>query len=168
MDIVDSATRSRMMSGIRGRDTKIEMVVRKALHARGLRYRLNNRSLPGRPDIAFMAAKAAVLMHGCFWHGHDCSFFRLPASNTEFWREKIDANRARDARTLDALHALGWRTATIWECAIRGRPMEEFASLLDCLENWVRVGAGHLELRAPMGAALPRPEVKRAQNEKKK
>lgn len=157
-----------MMSGIRGRDTKIEMIVRKALHARGLRYRLHNRSLPGRPDIAFMTPKAAVLMHGCFWHGHDCPFFRLPASNTEFWREKIDANRARDAKALDALHALGWRTATIWECAIRGRPAEELAGLLDCIESWVRAGTGHLELRGPAGIAPSRLEAKHAQQEKKK
>lgn len=158
-----------MMSGIRGRDTKIELVVRKALHARGLRYRLHNRTLSGRPDIAFMSAKAAVFMHGCFWHGHDCSFFRLPASNTEFWREKIDANRARDAKVLDALHVLGWRTATIWECAIRGRPMEELVGLFDCIENWVRAGTGHLELRGPAGTAISQqPVAKRAQKEKKK
>ena len=168
MDIVDPATRSRMMSGIRGRDTKIELVVRKALHARGLRYRLHNRSLPGRPDIAFMGVKAAVLMNGCFWHGHDCSFFRLPASNTEFWREKIDANRRRDAKALDSLHALGWRTATVWECAIRNRPVEEFAHLLDCIESWVRAGTGHLELRGPVDVVPSHPAAKRTQQEKKK
>jgi DNA mismatch endonuclease (patch repair protein) len=155
VDIVDRATRSRMMSGIRGRDTKIELVVRKALHARGLRYRLHNRKLPGRPDMAFIGTKAAVFMNGCFWHGHDCLLFRLPATNTEFWQTKIDANRARDISSLEALHAMGWRTAVIWECAMRSRPAEEFASLLDRLEEWVRKGSDNLDLRGPLPSALP-------------
>ncbi|MFW5333254.1 very short patch repair endonuclease [Hydrogenophaga sp. ZJX-1] len=150
MDIVDRATRSRMMSGIRGRDTKIELLARKALHARGLRYRLHDRKLPGRPDMAFIGAKAAVFMNGCFWHGHDCPLFRLPASNTEFWRVKIDANRSRDIASLEALHAMGWRTAVVWECAMRGRPAYEFAGLLDRLEEWVRKGSGNLDFRRPL------------------
>jgi DNA mismatch endonuclease (patch repair protein) len=154
VDIVDRATRSRMMSGIRGRDTKIELVVRKALHARGLRYRLHNRTLPGRPDIAFIGAKVAIFMNGCFWHGHDCPFFRLPASNTEFWQAKIGANRERDLRSLEALHALGWRTAVVWECSIRNRPAEDFAALLDQLEEWIRMGSGHLDLRGSSSGVL--------------
>lgn len=143
-----------MMSGIRGRDTKIELVVRKALHARGLRYRLHNRMLPGRPDMAFSGAKAVIFMNGCFWHGHDCPFFRLPASNTEFWQAKIEANRVRDVRSLEALHALGWRTAVVWECSIRNRPMEGFVDLLDQLEEWIRKGSGNLDLRGPLSDVL--------------
>lgn len=143
------------MSGIRGRDTKIELVVRKALYARGLRYRLHNRMLPGRPDMAFIGAKAAIFMNGCFWHGHDCPFFRLPASNAEFWQTKISANRERDIRSLEALHALGWRTAVVWECSIRNRPAEDFADLLAQLEKWIRKGSGHLDLRGPLPDVLP-------------
>lgn len=154
-DIVDSATRSRMMSGIGGRNTKIELTVRKALHARGLRYRLHNRNLPGRPDMAFIGAKAAVFMNGCFWHGHDCPLFRLPGSNTEFWRAKIDANRSRDIVTLDALHAMGWRTAVVWECAMRGRPADELSVLLGRLEEWIRDGFGHLDVRGPLPGKTP-------------
>lgn len=156
------------MSGIRGRDTKIELIVRKALHARGLRYRLHNRTLPGRPDMAFIGAKAAVFMNGCFWHGHDCPLFRLPTSNTEFWQTKIGANRARDIRSLEALHALGWRTAVVWECAMRNRPMEEFAGLLDRIEEWIRKGSGHLDLRAPLTDVPLAPAIaKLARKEKK-
>ncbi|MDH4428172.1 MAG: very short patch repair endonuclease [Acidovorax sp.] len=149
-DIVDSATRSRMMSGIRGRDTKIELALRKALHASGLRYRLHYRKLPGRPDMAFIGAKAAVFINGCFWHGHDCPFFRLPASNVEFWRAKIDANRSRDIATLDALHGLGWRTAIVWECAMRGRPANEFSALVGRLKEWIREGCSNLDIRGPL------------------
>lgn len=156
MDTVDSATRSRMMSGIRGSNTKIEMLVRSALHARGLRYRLHSRKLPGRPDMAFTGARAAVFMNGCFWHGHDCPLFRLPGTNTEFWRSKIEGNRARDLRSLAALHAQGWRTAVVWECAMRGRPVAEFDDLIEGLHGWLRDGTGNIERRRPLPAvAVP-------------
>ena len=138
------------MAGIRGRNTKIEVVVRKALHARGLRYRLHNRKLPGSPDMAFAGTKAAVFMNGCFWHGHDCPLFRLPRTNTEFWKTKIDGNRARDARSLAALHALGWRTAVVWECTMRGRPLQEFDVLIDNIEAWLRHAGGNTEMRGPL------------------
>lgn len=109
-----------MMSGIRGKDTRIEVAVRKALFARGFRYLLNDRRLPGKPDMVFPKHHAVVFVHGCYWHGHDCALFRLPSSNREFWETKIGANRARDVRTLQALRDLGWRVAVVWECALRG------------------------------------------------
>src|SRR6476469_9536278 len=108
-DVVDAATRSRMMSGIRGRDTKIELAVRRALHARGFRYRLDVRSLPGRPDVVLPKWKAAVLVHGCFWHAHDCGLCRIPSTRPDFWREKLAGNAARDARSRQALLGKGWR-----------------------------------------------------------
>jgi DNA mismatch endonuclease (patch repair protein) len=167
VDTVDSATRSRMMSGIRGSNTKIEMLVRRALHARGLRYRLHSRKLPGRPDMAFASARAAVFMNGCFWHGHDCPLFRLPGTNTEFWRSKIDGNRARDVRSLEALHSQGWRTAVVWECAMRGRPVADFEHLIAGLEAWLRTGMGNIERRGPVSAgesqAAPRPAARSAE-----
>ena len=107
-DVVDAATRSRMMAGIRGRDTKIEIAVRKALHARGLRYRTDVRGLPGRPDIVLPRWKAAILVHGCFWHAHDCGLCRIPATRPDFWREKLEGNAARDRRNEGALCAAGW------------------------------------------------------------
>jgi DNA mismatch endonuclease, patch repair protein len=100
--------------------------------------------------MAFIGAKAAVFMNGCFWHGHDCPLFRLPASNKEFWRAKIDANRSRDIATLDILHGLGWRTAVVWECAMRGRPANELAALLGRLEEWIREGSSNLDIRGPL------------------
>lgn len=118
-DVVDSKTRSRMMSGIRSKDTKPEMAVRRFLHGQGFRYRLHRRGLPGTPDLVFPKYKTVVFVHGCFWHGHDCRYFRLPKTRTEFWSEKISGNRARDAKNEEALRASGWKVIVIHECEIR-------------------------------------------------
>lgn len=136
-DIVDSGTRSRMMSRIGSRDTRIEVSLRKALFARGFRYRKNVRQLPGSPDIVLPKYRAAVFVHGCFWHGHDCSLFRLPASRPVFWRTKIDANRARDARAGSELAELNWRVAVVWECALRGRDRLAGDAVVDTLVAWI-------------------------------
>ena len=113
-------TRSQIMGRIRGRDTKPELAVRRMLHAMGYRYRLHRRELPGSPDVAFIRRRAAVFVHGCFWHGHGCARgSRAPRTNAEFWRAKIARNRARDAETEAALAAKGWRALTVWECALR-------------------------------------------------
>lgn len=126
-DIVDPATRSRMMSGIRGKNTKPELLIRKALHARGFRYRLHC-DLPGKPDICLPKHRAVIFVHGCFWHGHDCHLFKWPGTRPEFWRAKIGRNREVDAAAEAALLAAGWRVGTVWECALKGRyrpPIEE-------------------------------------------
>lgn len=136
-DIVDRATRSRMMSGIRGQGTRIELSVRKALFARGFRYHINDRRLPGKPDVVFPKHHAVIFVHGCYWHGHDCPLFCLPLSNREFWETKIGANRARDVRTLQALRDLGWRVAVVWECALRGRGKLGLEEVTRRLENWL-------------------------------
>lgn len=136
-----------MMAGIRGRDTKIEIAVRKALHARGLRYRTDVRSLPGRPDIVLPRWRVAVFVHGCFWHRHDCGLSGIPATRSDFWRDKLDANVARDARNLPALLESGWRVATVWECAIRGKGAGALAGLADRLADWIRGTERTLELR---------------------
>lgn len=109
------------MSAIRGRDTKPETILRRALHAAGLRYRLNDRSLPGKPDLVFPRHRVVVLVHGCFWHGHDCRFFVVPKTRTDFWLGKIAANQIRDWRNHALLREAGWRVGTVWECAMRGR-----------------------------------------------
>ncbi|HZR34096.1 MAG TPA: very short patch repair endonuclease [Nevskia sp.] len=120
VDVVDRATRSRMMKGIRGKNTQPEILVRKALFARGLRFRLHDRSLPGRPDIVIKKHNAVVFVNGCFWHGHQgCRYFKLPGTNPDFWRDKIEGNRKRDLKKAGALTALGWRVAVVWECAVR-------------------------------------------------
>src|SRR5690606_721863 len=108
-DIVPSDVRSRMMAGIRATNTKPELIVRRALHAGGFRYKLHDRSLPGKPDIVFPRYHAVLFIHGCFWHGHDCHLFRMPTTRPEFWLEKIKRNREVDQRVGEQLSGAGWR-----------------------------------------------------------
>lgn len=125
-DTVDPMKRSQMMAGIRGRHTKPELVVRRMLHASGFRYRLHRRDLPGTPDLVLPKYRAAIFVHGCFWHVHEgCRFSTMPASNSEFWRKKLATNRERDRRQLDALKSLGWRVLVVWECATRSTELCE-------------------------------------------
>ncbi len=136
VDVVDSVTRSRMMSGIRGRDTTPELTVRKALHAEGFRYRLHVAGLPGRPDIVFPRHKAVVLVHGCFWHRHEgCRYATTPATRPEFWAEKFRQNVARDQRDERALRELGWRIAILWECDIKKLGLGLMPQLVDWLRS---------------------------------
>ena len=119
-DVFTPEQRSAVMARVKGRDTGPERAVRRILTALGLRYRLQRRDLPGRPDIALGPRRTAVFVHGCFWHGHDCPRgSRRPKQNAEFWAAKIARNRARDARARDDLAALGWRALTVWECELR-------------------------------------------------
>jgi len=139
--LVDSLTpeqRSAQMSRIRGSNTKLEVLVRKGLHARGLRYRLGGAELPGRPDIVLPKYRTVVFVHGCFWHGHDCPLYRLPKTRPEFWADKIGKNRVRDLRVTAELEALGWRVLTVWECSLRGKAASEQVSLLDRLAETLR------------------------------
>lgn len=146
-DIVDPATRSRMMSGIRGRDTKIELAIRKGLFALGYRYRTDVRTLPGRPDIVLPRWKAVILVHGCFWHAHDCGLCRIPATRTDFWRQKLEGNTQRDARNEKALNDAGWRIAVVWECALRGRGPDALSGVVWSLDAWIRGHEHMIELR---------------------
>ncbi|TWG93048.1 T/G mismatch-specific endonuclease [Nocardioides sp. J9] len=133
-DVVSPEVRSRMMAGIRGKDTKPELLLRKALHRDGFRYRLHARNLPGRPDMVFPRYKAAVFVHGCFWHGHEgCSYFKVPATRREFWEAKLQGNRERDALRRKELDDAGWRTAVIWECATRHQLNDTVTSI----EQWL-------------------------------
>jgi DNA mismatch endonuclease, patch repair protein len=125
-DVVSAQKRSEMMSGIRGKDTAPELLVRRALFGMGYRYRLHRKDLPGRPDIVLPGRRIAVFVHGCFWHAHhDCRFAKTPSTRTEFWTEKLRQNRARDARDLALLQNAGWRTLVVWECALRKRSRSE-------------------------------------------
>lgn len=134
MDIVDSATRSRMMSGIRGRDTKPEITVRKFLHARGYRFRLHRKDLPGRPDIVLPRFRTCIFIHGCFWHHHEgCRFAALPKTRADFWAQKLRDNVERDRRAQEELLRKGWRVLTIWECELKN-PEAALVALLDQLE----------------------------------
>lgn len=121
------------MSGIRGKDTKPELLIRKALHARGFRYRLHCKGLPGKPDLCFPKYKAVVFINGCFWHGHGCHLFKWPSTRPEFWRAKIARNREVDAASRDTLLAQGWRVGVVWECALKGRTRLPFDAIIDSL-----------------------------------
>lgn len=111
---------SRRMSRVRGKDTAPEMVVRRALHGMGYRYRLHDKKLPGRPDVVFHGRKKAIFVNGCFWHFHEnCPGCRLPKSRREFWMPKLEENRRRDERALTAMKEAGWDTLVVWECEMR-------------------------------------------------
>lgn len=117
-----SLTRSAIMRAVRSRDTSPELAVRGLLRSFALGYRLHRKDIPGRPDIAYIGAKRAIFVHGCFWHGHDCARgARAPKTNADYWRAKIARNKVRDAGAMDALAALGWRAQVIWECELKDR-----------------------------------------------
>lgn len=119
-DVVGPDVRSRMMSLIRGRDTKPETLVRSGLWARGFRFRLHAKDLPGRPDLVLPKWGTVIFVNGCFWHAHaNCSYFKMPKSRPEFWRRKLHANRKRDAVAAGQLVEEGWKVITVWECALR-------------------------------------------------
>ena len=119
VDVVNKATRSRMMAGIRARDTKPEVFLRTSLHRMGFRYRLGGAGLPGKPDLVFRKRRIALFVHGCFWHRHadrSCRLARMPKSRVDFWLNKLEANRLRDTKHEQLLRKLGWRVIIIWEC----------------------------------------------------
>ena len=119
VDSLTPAQRSKRMSRIRSRDTSPEIALRKALHALGFRFRLDNRKLPGKPDIVLPRYKTAIFVHGCFWHRHEgCKVATTPKSNTQFWVDKFDRNVARDTRVIAELEAMGWRVLVAWECEL--------------------------------------------------
>lgn len=137
VDIVSPEKRSAMMAGIKGKNTKPEIAIRKALFARGWRYRIHDRRLPGKPDLVFPKLKAVIFIEGCFWHGHDCHLFKMPSSRLEFWEPKIEGNRERDTRVREELGALGWRHLTVWECALKGKTRLPFQLLITTISTWL-------------------------------
>lgn len=139
--------RSRNMSSIRSRDTKPEMIIRRGLHARGLRFRLHDRTLPGTPDLVLSGRNAVIFVQGCFWHGHDCSLGVTPGTRAAFWEDKIGKNRSRDIRSSTLLRASGWRVLEIWECALRGRGRLPIEDLLDEAERFLKSSEWTGELR---------------------
>ncbi len=135
VDIVDAETRSRMMRNIRGKDTKPELLLRRALHARGFRYRLHQKGLPGRPDLVFPKYRAAVFVHGCFWHRHPrCPKATTPATREDFWQNKFAENTARDRRNIDQLQSVGWRVLVVWECELA---REAFVPTVQHVSDWL-------------------------------
>lgn len=146
-DVVNAATRSRMMAGIKGKDTKPEVLLRKALHAQGLRYKLGGHGLPGKPDLVFPKHRTVVFVHGCFWHAHRCKYFRLPSTHSDFWRNKLQGNITRDKTRIKELRALGWRSVVIWECAVRLATAQLSDELYKLVRDWVvEYHTSHLEI----------------------
>lgn len=145
-DVVDPATRSRMMSGIRARNTKPEILIRSLLHRQGFRFRLHVRNLPGKPDMVFPRYRAVIFVHGCFWHGHDCQLFKWPGTRPEFWHEKIGRNQSNDHRTRTALITAGWRVGVVWECAIRGAG-KDLEGVTQRLADWLHSDVPFMEER---------------------
>jgi len=125
------------MSGIRSKDTRPEMIVRRALHARGFRYRIHVKDLPGKPDLVLPRYKSVIFVHGCFWHGHDCHLFKMPGTRTEFWQAKIQKNRANDAKAKTALVALGWRVLEVWECDLRATKKQGYEPVVAKISRWL-------------------------------
>lgn len=129
-----------MMSGIRNKDTRPEILVRKALFSRGFRYRLGGCGLPGKPDLVFHKYRAVLFVNGCFWHGHGCHLFKWPSSNQDFWRDKINGNVSRDIANQRACIDRGYRVATIWECAIKGKFRQPWDKIIEQISGWLIQG----------------------------
>ncbi|MEO6231126.1 MAG: DNA mismatch endonuclease Vsr [Ferruginibacter sp.] len=130
-DVHDKETRSFNMSRIKGKNTKPEMLVRKYLFAKGYRYRLHDKKLPGKPDIVLPKYKTVIFVHGCFWHGHEgCKYYVVPKTNTDWWLNKINGNIANDVKAVKALKKDGWKIITIWECELKPAQVEKTLNIL--------------------------------------
>jgi len=145
-DVHSVEQRSRNMAAIRGKDTMPEIQIRHALFSRGYRYRLHRSNLPGSPDLVLPKYRAVIQVQGCFWHKHNCRYFKWPATRPEFWRQKIEGNVVRDQRALYQLKVDGWRALIIWECALKRCSPSEFEELLDQVEQWLHSQSEYLEL----------------------
>lgn len=146
-DIVTPEVRSRMMSGIRGRDTRPELAIRRGLHGRGFRFRLHAADVPGKPDLVLPRFHAAIFVHGCFWHHHDCHLFRMPSTRPEFWTQKIEGNVRRDQIVREQLEATGWRCLVVWECALKGKTRLGIDESVSRIVEWLRGSDPFLEIR---------------------
>ena|SRR5579872_167855 len=147
VDVLTPDQRSYCMSQIRAANTKPERMLRTQLFLRGFRYRLHAKDLPGRPDLVFPKYRAVIFVHGCFWHGHNCRLFKMPATNAEFWMAKIAKNRQNDLRSMVALRREEWRVLTVWECALRSPGSYPPESLAHKAADWLRSTSSRKTLR---------------------
>lgn len=138
VDVVSKATRSRMMAEVRSRNTKPERLIRGLLHKMGYRFSLHSSVVPGHPDIALTKYRAAIHIHGCFWHGHDCGLYRLPNTRPAFWRNKALVNRRRDKAVLKETLECEWRHLTVWECSFRGPNQIGIDKVIEKIDRWLR------------------------------
>ena len=149
VDIVDRQTRSRMMSGIKGKDTSGELLIRRALHKKGYRYRLHSKDLPGRPDLVLPKHESVIFVNGCFWHGHQCHLFKWTKTRPEFWKQKITGNMRRDTNNHQLLGELGWRVCIIWECSLKGKTRLSIEDVSSLLSSWINSTKSRLEICGP-------------------
>ncbi|AXF75556.1 DNA mismatch endonuclease Vsr [Erwinia tracheiphila] len=145
-DVHSSATRSKNMRAIRTRDTAIENRLAALLAALGFSYGAQDKALPGTPDFVLTQYQSVIFAHGCFWHHHNCHLFKVPATRTDFWMNKIDGNVARDRCDMAALSAAGWKVLVVWECALRGKMRLNEAEMSTRIEEWVCAGEGNSEI----------------------
>ncbi|MDY4317032.1 DNA mismatch endonuclease Vsr [Pectobacterium actinidiae] len=145
-DIHNSAIRSKNMKAIRNCDTAIEVKLEKILEDLGLKFRKQVKDLPGRPDFVIDEYKKIIFTHGCFWHHHECYLFKIPATRTEFWMEKIGKNVTRDNNTHKELKNENWHIMIIWECAIKGKHRLSIQDLSERIEEWICAGSGSVEI----------------------
>lgn len=145
-DVVSPETRSRMMSGIRGKNTKPEILIRSQLHQSGYRFRIHDSKLPGKPDIVLKKYQAVIFVHGCFWHQHECYLFKWPKTRPDFWREKIGRNYENDKIVIKKLISLNWRVCIIWECAVKGSKIKNLPSILASMSAWLNSKENRLEI----------------------
>ena len=137
-DIVSAAVRSRMMSGIRSRNTRPEMLLRGELHKIGFRFRLHKKGLPGKPDLVFAKYNAVIFVNGCFWHNHNCHLFKWPQTRQDFWKKKISGNKIRDEKVRKELLASGWRVGIVWECPLKGKHKLELCDVINGCASWLK------------------------------
>lgn len=136
------------MAAIKSKDTSIELIIRKALHQKGFRYRLHNKSLPGKPDLVFPRYNCVIFVHGCFWHGHGkCRIARIPKSNVDFWFQKINRNQKRDKQHIRTLLAEGWRVLIVWECALKGSRKLPLKTVIVNIERWILGKKNYSQIR---------------------
>ena len=137
VDTLSPEQRRLCMSRIAGKNTKPELVIRKALFRQGFRYKLHDKNLPGKPDLVFPEYNAVIFIHGCFWHGHNCDLFNWPTTNTKFWRKKITGNREADLKNYNYLKKEGWYILTIWGCALKGKKKKPLNKIVKSVESWL-------------------------------
>ncbi len=146
MDVHNKATRSKNMRAIGTRDTAIEKRLALLLEEAGFVFTVQDAALPGRPDFVLADYHCVIFTHGCFWHHHDCYLFKVPATRTDFWLEKIGKNVERDRRDVQRLRELGWRVLIVWECALKGREKLSDDELRERLEEWICGGGDHAQI----------------------
>ena len=147
VDVLTPEQRQLNMSRIRGHNTRPEMLLRRGLHGRGLRFRIHRRDLPGCPDLVLSRFRAVIFVHGCFWHGHKCPMFKMPTTRTAFWRAKIDQNIRRDNEARVKLLSERWRVMVVWECALRGKGRIPVGDVLDAVVAWLETDAAEGVIR---------------------